>query len=300
MATPPVTIGLPVYNGENYLAEAIQSLQAQTFGDFSLIISDNASTDSTEEIIRDVAKADSRIVYHRQETNLGGPANYDFTLHQASSEFFLWHAHDDLRAPEYLEKTHQVIRASEETTIAYTRGQWIDESGTVGDLKPCYPGLSASDVNKRLRAAIRFGPDLMFGLMRRAALLCTGGHGAFVGGDRLTIAEMALLGPFIEIDEPLWYNRRHPERYSAMASDAHGKAQWWNPSMNGSVSFPRWKGLASYIGVVSRSSLGAGDKARCLLSIGRSLLDDEMYHSKLLAMDVIRAARILARRSPRA
>ena len=95
-AVPRVTIGLPVYNGENYLAEAIDSILGQTFTDFELIISDNASTDRTEEICRRYAAEDDRIRYFRHDRNRGASPNYNFTVEKARGEYFKWAAHDDV------------------------------------------------------------------------------------------------------------------------------------------------------------------------------------------------------------
>ena len=92
---PAVSIGMPVYNGEKYIREALDSLLAQTFTDFELIISDNCSIDDTSQICREYAAKDSRIRYVRQDQNLGPGANFEFVLQEASGEFFMWAAHDD-------------------------------------------------------------------------------------------------------------------------------------------------------------------------------------------------------------
>lgn len=94
---------MPVFNGEATLASAIASITQQTFGDFRLIISDNASTDGTAEICRQFAVADNRIEYHRQECNIGAEANFDFVLRAADTEYFMWAAADDVRSPDYVE-----------------------------------------------------------------------------------------------------------------------------------------------------------------------------------------------------
>lgn len=92
---PVVSIGMPVYNGEKFIREALDSLLAQTFTDFELIISDNASTDATESICRDYAEEDSRIRYIRQQENLGALPNFQFVLNEAFGEYFMWAACDD-------------------------------------------------------------------------------------------------------------------------------------------------------------------------------------------------------------
>ena len=75
MSRPPVTIGLPVYNGEKFLRQALDSLLGQTMGDFELIICDNASSDATGQICRAYARADRRVRYYRNATNIGAPRN---------------------------------------------------------------------------------------------------------------------------------------------------------------------------------------------------------------------------------
>ena len=99
---PKVSIGLPVYNGEKFLAEAIESILGQTFSDFELIISDNASTDRTEEIARSYAASDRRIRFVRQEGNRGASKNFGLVFELASGEYFKWAAYDDVLMPDFL------------------------------------------------------------------------------------------------------------------------------------------------------------------------------------------------------
>lgn len=101
--TPRVSIGMPVYNGEKYIRDALDSLLNQTFSDFELIISDNASTDRTEEICGEYASRDSRISYFRQTENNGAITNFQFVLDHASGEFFMWAAYDDLWSDGFIE-----------------------------------------------------------------------------------------------------------------------------------------------------------------------------------------------------
>src|SRR5260370_26794766 len=97
-----VAIGLPVYNGDNYVAAAIDSILGQSYGDFDLLISDNASTDGTEEICQAYAQRDRRIRYIRQPKNVGAAGNHNLTVRMTDSPYFKWAAHDDLLAPGFL------------------------------------------------------------------------------------------------------------------------------------------------------------------------------------------------------
>ncbi len=93
---------MPVFNGEKTVAAAIESLLQQSFSDFQLIVSDNASTDATSEICNELAREDSRIFYFRQAINIGAEANFDFVLQAADSEYFMWAAADDVRSRDFL------------------------------------------------------------------------------------------------------------------------------------------------------------------------------------------------------
>lgn len=97
-----VSIGMPVYNGEEYIRDALDALLCQTFADFELIISDNASSDRTEAICREYAQRDARIIYFRQKENLGAAANFQFVLNRARAGLFMWAAYDDEWAKNYL------------------------------------------------------------------------------------------------------------------------------------------------------------------------------------------------------
>lgn len=105
LQTPRVSIGMPVYNGAKYIKEAIESILNQTFTDFELIISDNASTDNTKEICNKYGEQDKRIRYIRKAENIGAIENFKYVLENANGEYFMWHAHDDkLSSPLYLSK----------------------------------------------------------------------------------------------------------------------------------------------------------------------------------------------------
>src|SRR5262245_39663132 len=107
--SPTVSVGLPVFNGENYLAEAIDSILAQTYRDFELIICDNASTDATEKIARGYADTDARVRYHRNVTNIGGARNQTLAMNMARGRYFRLSAHDDKIAPTFLEECVKVL-----------------------------------------------------------------------------------------------------------------------------------------------------------------------------------------------
>ncbi len=127
--TPTVSIGMPVFNGQRFIREALNSALKQTFQDFELIIADNNSNDATEEICRKYMVRDSRIKYIRHERNYGPIWNFSFVLHEARGRFFTWLAHDDLLEPQFLELTVQYILKNPGTVIASVDFAIIDENG---------------------------------------------------------------------------------------------------------------------------------------------------------------------------
>jgi len=127
--TPLVSIGLPVYNGENFIREAIESILAQTFGDFELIIADNASPDNTEYICRSYAAADPRVHYYRNKENLGGAYNHNKVFSLAQGKYFKWAAHDDKIAPQYLQQCVDVLEKYPSVVLAYPATMVINAQG---------------------------------------------------------------------------------------------------------------------------------------------------------------------------
>src|SRR6476646_2411498 len=129
MRVPKVAIGLPVYNGAKYVAEAIESVLAQTYGDLELVISDNASTDATEEICRDYTARDSRVRYARAEQNGGAAWNFNRTFELSRGEYFKWLAHDDAIGPQYLARCLAVLDRDPGVVLCHTRTGIINGQG---------------------------------------------------------------------------------------------------------------------------------------------------------------------------
>lgn len=107
-----VTIGLPTYNGEKYIKKAIETVLLQTYTNFQLIISDNASTDSTSIICKEYEKKDGRILYIRHEENKGWEFNFPFVLSKAKSDYFVWLGDDDYWEPTFLEKNVSILNSN--------------------------------------------------------------------------------------------------------------------------------------------------------------------------------------------
>lgn len=229
-----VSIGLPVYNGENYLAEAINSVLAQTYTDFELIICDNGSTDRTEEICRHYADVDPRVRYHRNPKNLGASANFRRAFELATGELFRWLAHDDALAPEYLDRCVAALDRQPDAILAQPLVGIIDAKGVVKSVGD--DGLqqaSSPRVSERFAVLVRYPRRYweVFALIRRDVLAKTGLLAPFTCSDVVLGFELGLLGRFALVPEPLFLNRHHPDRFSqAVLVDRTASLRWWNNS----------------------------------------------------------------------
>ena len=290
---PRVTIGLPVYNGSNYLATALGAILAQSFGDFRAPVSDNASTDDTEAICREFASRDDRIDYQRLPENLGAGPNYDRVFTLSDSEYFQWLAHDDLVYPEFLEKTVAALDADPDAVLAFTHCANIDPDGDVIDIEPPRPELAAPEPHKRLASAIYSGHNTypIFGLMRSSAVRNTDLHGGYTGSDRVLLAQMAMAGTFVEVPEVLFGYRRHPEQSIKMDPArkksgllAHPREAWFDVTRASKIVFPNWKRLDGYLRAVRNSNVPGDEKRRTYREIGRWLTDSNW---KKLVVDAL-------------
>jgi glycosyltransferase involved in cell wall biosynthesis len=225
VAPPPLTIGLPVYNGERFLADTIASVLAQDYTDFALYISDNASTDATEEICRDAAADDARVTFVRHPRNRGAIWNFNHCFHATGGELFKWAAHDDVLLPEWVGRCVEVLSERPDAVLAFTERVKIDGQGEVvkqNRRRPvryidagAAPGERFADVLRRRRGVIE-----VFGLARRSVMGQTSLLGDYPGSDRVFLAEMALRGPFAEVPEVLFHHREHDGRSIRVPLDA--------------------------------------------------------------------------------
>ena len=226
--SPRVTLAMPVYNGENYLAKAIVSILSQYYGDFELVITDNASTDRTEEIARDFAARDRRIRYFRNARNVGAAANYNRGFSLATGEYLKWCAHDDLISENFVSTCVGVLDEDETLSLVFARTVGIDDLGhTTQPVGHETPALLDHDPTRRFMDAITLGGTCfpIFGLFRMSALRRSTLHRPYYGSDRGLIAEMALLGRFQRTPEATFFNREHLDR-SINIGDKLARSRW--------------------------------------------------------------------------
>ena len=274
MAKPYVSIGLTVYNGEQFLEETLDSFLAQTYPDFELIISDNASTDRTGEIARAYAAKDDRIRYHRNEKNLGLAGNHNRSFELARGEYFKWAAADDVCLPTYLARCVEVLDRDPTVVLAYPRTQFVDAVGNPLDIHDPGWNLQSDEACERLRYAIHSGhwANAVVGLLRSAALAKTRLIPAYPGGDFRVLGELSLLGKFYEIPETLFVRRLHPGSTSQHgANGTNPDPKWLIRCWTGrdrSVSLPHWSLNIDHFRTIMQAQLPFRQK----LSVTRSLL----------------------------
>ena len=201
---PLVTIGLPVYNGERFLDESLDSILHQDYPNVEVVVSDNASTDGTRELLSQYErkKLGWRIV--RQERNLGAIANYEFVLSQAHGKYFKWQAHDDRIRPGYLRECVSMLESDEEAVLAYTSAVIIDENGAARGVLPVVSPKYASRVFLERMEAVLSGYELPFyGVARRDALLKVVPFSNTGIVARVTLMRLSRLGRFLGREVPL-------------------------------------------------------------------------------------------------
>jgi glycosyltransferase involved in cell wall biosynthesis len=297
MDRPKVSIGVPVYNGERYLEAALRSLVEQTFDDFELIICDNASTDQTADICRDIAAVDSRVRYYRNPKNIGANPNFNRTLELATGEYFRWAAYDDLCEPAYLERCVAALESDPAAALAHSRTAIIDDEGHRIDTDPAAlatRGLTVQQIQDPPRhlsadcAVTRYADILLrtkwcfeiFSLFRTPALRLTGGMGDFYGTDKVLLATMALQGKFIEVEEELFL-RRHHAGQSSQIKTASQRAIWSGATRPGRFMESQRKCLRGYRRAIAVSPLGVGQKLACHVIIARYLLQLNKWSAML-------------------
>ena len=290
VGVPRVSIGLPVYNGANYLADALNSICHQSFGDFELIVADNASTDGTEAICREFAARDLRIRYVRNGTNIGAAANHRLVLSLARAPFFKWQAHDDLLAPDFLARSVAAMEAEPDAVICITGAVRLDGDGRelLRWLSPLHH-TDAPDPARRFGAVVRTffcHWTELFGLMRRDAALHTQAIRPFRGGDIAFIAELALLGPFVRIDDYLFIHRDHAERYyRKVDADPQAVLAWYDPRRGRARVLHKWALYGSHLAAVRRHALSPWQRVRCVEHLLGSMT--MWVNAKGLARDLV-------------
>lgn len=287
MAAPKVSIGLAVYNGETYLAQAIESILSQTFTDYELIISDNASTDRTAEICQYYAARDARIRYQRNATNIGGANNENLTFTLARGQYFRWAAHDDLCAPALLAECVAVLDTHPEVVLCTPIIVKIDAQGnTIGQLDRQKATASAPHLRLRDMASMDHWCEESYGLIRTDVLRQTQLQRNYTDSDRTLLAQLSLYGQFYYIPKALFYKRVHAAMSTAIYPKWRERMAWFNPNFNldENLTCPHWLQFLHYLAIIRHAPLTPAERWHCYQYIlgrwlcveghGRSMMSD--------------------------
>ena len=280
-----VTVAIPVYNGENFIERAIESILAQTYRDFELVISDNGSTDRTPEICRRFATQDARIRYFRYDVNRGAGWNYENARALArGTDYFKWAAHDDVIAPTFLERCVDALDTDPGAVVAFSGVAAIDAAGEITRLKKWQVESLGPRPSERFRGVVRTAADTeaVFGLMRVDALRHTRGQGDYVASDRVLLAELAVQGTFHEVPAVLFFNRDHPSR-SVRITDGNFRmlTSWFAPGKPEQF-MPNWRLWREYAHAARHAPVSLRERVRCFAFLPSFLRG----HRKLLAGDL--------------
>jgi len=204
---PLVSIGMPVFDGERFVGEALESLLAQDYPHFELIVSDNASQDRTEEICREYQRRDRRIRYIRQQENRGSPWNFALVARESRGDYFLWAAHDDLWHPTFLRKCVSALASHPEAVLCCTEIDLTDEHGAPSVHYPNYKNIETLGFRPvdRIHALLSLpGWFAIYGLMRREILQKISLGLNVFAWDVILLLEILLIGPNAKVPETLF------------------------------------------------------------------------------------------------
>lgn len=247
------------------MKETIDSILAQTFEDFELIISDNASTDKTEDICREYMSQEPRIRYYRNKENLGASWNHNRTFELSNSKYFKWMSYDDIIAPEFLEKCIQILEMDRSVICSYTLTKAINEKGEIIKTFPPKPKFSSKKPYERFFESICIGhPQVpVFGVIHSDIMRKTRLLGNYSSSDRTIVAELALRGKLYEINEYLFFKRYHPMDSSSAFPSRHLRQAWFDPKRAGKITFPHWRLIVEHFISVTRVPLSFHNRILC-------------------------------------
>ena len=227
--TPLLSVGVPVYNGLPYLEQSLESLRGQDFGDLEIIVCDNASTDGTADLVRDLAVRDPRIRYVRNPTNLGASSNYNKAFGLSRGRYFRWTASDDFVSAGVLSRCVRALEDDATPILAFPETLLVDARGTTLRSYDDGDGWSAPTSAERFEFSLtRWGYcNVVYGVIRADVLRQTHLLGSYPASDLVLQADLAIRGSFTRIRGEYYHRRIHGRSTDGL--DAEQLAHFYVP-----------------------------------------------------------------------
>ncbi len=203
---PKVSVGIPVYNGGTSLERALNSILNQDYANLEVVISDNCSTDNTQEIVLEYSARDRRVKYVRQEINLGATENFTKVFELTTGEYFMWAAADDFRSPEFVSSCLAHLQSEQSAVLCAPKIAGLISS--LPELRWTTSLSSFSDkttVLSRYKETLRnFPATAIYGLYKSSAVKNTAVFKKFMGSDLVFIQNLSIEGNFIDCKRTLF------------------------------------------------------------------------------------------------
>jgi glycosyltransferase involved in cell wall biosynthesis len=290
MGERKVIVGLPVYNGQKFLGAAIESHLSQSFVDFTLVISDNGSTDATPQICADYARRDPRVKYLRSEQNRGILWNHRRVMEAIDSprQYFRWAGADDVLEPGLLEALVEVLDARPEVEAVVPGTKNIDEEGRIIGAMARALDLQNQSAFDRARGVLlaNYQHVIAYGLLRASTLRVLRTRPDYIGWDPIFIWELALRGQLVELASHSLLRRFHAGSISRVKT-AKEMRKWVEPNSKAGMSFPHWTWAYERLRAMLASPLTARERMRIAALLARATL----WQRSSLARDVTQAVR---------
>jgi len=290
MARRRVISGLPVYNGQKYIAAAIESHLAQSFGDFQLVISDNGSTDATPDICADYARRDDRVTLLRSPENRGILWNHRRVMDaiESGDQYFRWAGADDIMEPGLLQAMVSILDQRPEVASVVPDTRNIDDDGNVIGTMPRSLDLQSTDVYQRAHDVLvaKYQHVIAYGLLRASILRTMRTLPNYPGWDAVFTWEFALRGQMVQTDGTYLLRRFHAGSISRVKS-AKELRKWVEPNARTGMSFPHWTWAYEHLRALMAVPMSPRDRWRA----GRFLARVTLWQRGNLYRDVMQAAR---------
>ena len=279
-----LSVGMPVYNGELYIRDAIESILSQTHTEFELIISDNASTDKTQSICEEYVSRDPRVNYILNDRNIGAAENYNAVFMLSKGRYFKWASSNDYCAPRFFETCINLLESNPDAVLAFPRTRLYSNSIEKHfDYSDKVATSSDSPKERMLHIIdnIRLN-NMLNGLIRSKALRKTRLHLPFFASDSCLMCELALYGKLLEVPEYLFYRRMDEESSTSMQGET-ALVEHFRPNSTKPIRFPNWRIHLYYFS----ASLNAGLTLGETLSLDLELLRRMYWQKNKLLSDFI-------------